>query len=434
MNNKRNIRGIFFMLLLITIFSSNNSLGIDALDRKENDFIRLDNDLIPSEQIAIAHDSDFIDYGFPGTGSAEDPYRIEKYNITEPNHLGIVILYTTKHFVIRNCYINCDKGILLFLIQAGTAKIKNNILLNSYSSCDSYAITAYKSNSVTIINNTIINSKIGVQVDECKNPVVRGNTHFNTMNVKLEYASGIIIDDCDSASVQYNNCTNVPKGYVISSCNNTVFANNYAHNNSLFGIWNSDSNFTTLNDNICIQSGNYGIILNSTNYSSVNNNTLYLNEYNIYSKLSHYLYASNNTCSSGVFGIKLESTHFSRFYYNSIEENLDYGIYVDVNSKNNTLTHNSFIDNNVGENNSQAYDEGSDNIWYNSTTKEGNYWSDLGKNKTYTIDGPANAFDKYPLNENLERISANYLLFTSFSLIFLAIIYYSRRKNKSNKT
>ena len=40
------------------------------------------NALVAHGPINIEYDSNFTDYGFPGAGTAGDPYRIENYNIT----------------------------------------------------------------------------------------------------------------------------------------------------------------------------------------------------------------------------------------------------------------------------------------------------------------------------------------------------------------
>ncbi|NPD90007.1 MAG: hypothetical protein HGN29_14940 [Asgard group archaeon] len=379
------------------------------MDKNATNFLSLDYELVPIEKIIITADSNFSDYGFPGTGSANDPYIIENYNITKPYYAGIVIYETTKHFEIRNCYIDSDEGIILIRIQAQTAKISDNIINNSYSyyNCDAFGIRVYESDFVTITNNTFINSKSSIQIFESKSPVVHKNTCYITLSDKLQYASGISITACVSASVKFNNCTKVPLGYSITKCYSSVFSNNYALENSGTGVWIMASNNTIVNDNVFKSIGSYGILLRFNNYSSLN----------------------NNTCENTNYGMKLLYTSNSKIHFNMIRDNIDYGIYVDNCSNSNLITHNSFIKNKVGDKYSQAYDAGSDNVWYNSKTKEGNYWSDLGKNETYTIDGSADSIDIYPLNENLERTS---FMLISMVLLLICFSFISIRRRKSS--
>ncbi|MCG3260319.1 MAG: right-handed parallel beta-helix repeat-containing protein, partial [Candidatus Heimdallarchaeota archaeon] len=81
-------------------------------------------------------------------------------------------------------------------------------------------------------------------------------------------------------------------------------------------------------------------------------------------------------------------------FKNLISDNLNYGIVI-YNGKFNIIHHNSFIDNNQGT--TQAFDSGFSNFWFDSSTMEGNFWSDFSGIGTYTIAGPALAEDLYPL-------------------------------------
>ncbi len=42
--------------------------------------------------------------------------------------------------------------------------------------------------------------------------------------------------------------------------------------------------------------------------------------------------------------------------------------------------------------------------WYNTVTREGNYWSDYTGTGAYQIAGPAGAKDPYPLDEQMKPI------------------------------
>jgi len=101
-------------------------------------------------------------------------------------------------------------------------------------------------------------------------------------------------------------------------------------------------------------------------------------------------------------GIRLEFTDSSLLFYNLIENNGYYGIFVVQTSDYNQIHHNWFI-NNFIEFGSQAWDDGDSNMWYLVYTLEGNYWSNWNGTGPYYIAGKAKAVDRYPLNINGTR-------------------------------
>ncbi len=213
--------------------------------------------LTPHDPISITSDNNFTDYSFPGTGTEEDPYVIEGYNITTTSNRGIYITDTTKNFTVRNCYVKAGEyGIYIRNVAGGTA--------------------------------TVINS-------------------------------------------------------------------------------------------MCTNNNNIGIYLYSSGSSTV----------------------ANNTFNNNFYGIFFYSSDFCVFTYNVLQENEDYGIRLYSDCDNNIIHHNTFVDNNPGGT-SQALDAGSNNFWYDSTTLEGNYWSDWSGTGSYSIDGAAGAIDLYPLDEPVD--------------------------------
>ena len=74
----------------------------------------------------------------------------------------------------------------------------------------------------------------------------------------------------------------------------------------------------------------------------------------------------------------------------------DYSIVLSTTAADMSVYSNDFIDNNVGGG-TQAIDNGNSNSWYNIVTTSGNFWSDLGSNSTYIIDGTAGSIDLHPL-------------------------------------
>ena len=97
-------------------------------------------------------------------------------------------------------------------------------------------------------------------------------------------------------------------------------------------------------------------------------------------------------------GIRISDSHNSIIRYNTLFSNSEYGIRGSY-SYDCVFHHNSFINNGFGGMlESQAYDT-SPNIWYDISSTEGNFWSDLiwDDSANYTIAGYGGCVDLYPL-------------------------------------
>jgi hypothetical protein len=119
---------------------------------------------------------------------------------------------------------------------------------------------------------------------------------------------------------------------------------------------------------------------------------------------------------------------------NLLAGNADFGVTVSIYSNANSIHHNSFIGN--GQNTSQAYDDGSNNIWYDETVLEGNYWSDYSGNGIYRIAGVADAIDLYPFTSSTakqEDFSSAFIRVGLFLIIlgFLAVSVFLARRYRS---
>ncbi|MHA2075177.1 MAG: NosD domain-containing protein, partial [Candidatus Hodarchaeales archaeon] len=155
------------------------------------------------------------------------------------------------------------------------------------------------------------------------------------------------------------------------------------------------SGSSTVTNNTCNNNYFSSIYLLEFNSSTVANNNCTNNEYGIFlwesdsSKISHNI--CNNNSLSGIF---LDYSDYNSIVWNTLIGNGDYGISIDLNSDNNTIHHNSFVANTQHE--SQAYDDGMNNQWYDETLLEGNRWSDYSGTDSYLIAGSAGASDPYP--------------------------------------
>ena len=125
-------------------------------------------------------------------------------------------------------------------------------------------------------------------------------------------------------------------------------------------------------------------------------------EDSLHSSIGINVYLSNNVTYLGNTiqffreGIRFVDVDFCNITLNEFQNNSYYAISFDELSQNNIISMNSFIDNSV-ENNSQGFDDGLYNLWYNAATSSGNFWSTWSGIGDYEIDGSTESVDIYPL-------------------------------------
>ncbi len=311
------------------------------------------------EAIVILNNRDFKKYSSSGDGSAENPYIIKGYNITNPHTsgwtaTGAIIKETTKHFILTDCtFTDYYRGILVRSAKSGTATVMNNTILEgAYSpNAPSSGIELHDSHEVEVYNNSI--------------------GYFYEKGINLLWS---------------NNCT---------------IKNNYVANCGS-GISVSSSNTTTLFENL-LNSNGIGIICSSYIYTSrghnINNNTCINGNSGIRVGEGFDFQVAHNIVSMNLEGIVSYGYNYTIFG-NYISYNLNGGIALSSSSRFNLVYHNSIIENFSPDllEESQGFDDGQSNNWYSSILLSGNYWSNLGNATTYLIDGEAGSIDLYPLS------------------------------------
>ena len=369
--------------LLLAVFSTTNSTFsvIASTNDSFQEFIL--KNYVTHGPIYIDYDDNFTTpYGFPGSGTAVDPYRIENYNITVSGDYPILFSgNNTKHFVIQNCYLKTDTNIGIYLgkyyeMGEGTVNILDNIIITEFQD----GIQLYGGNYSEIKGNTIITNDAGIYMEYAEYSVVSGNIITPSDEV------GIYLGHSPNSTISRNNCTGGTSGIELYDCSDSSLS----HNN--------------------FSSNDYGIYLNEVSRGNVSNNILLGNSDD---------------------GISTNHCYDTVFTNNLLQENTNYGIYLNSNSDNNILHHNAFIDNNMGGT-SQAFDNGANNVWYETATSEGNYWSEWVSG-SYSIDGIAGSVDPYPLSSMpvIPEYSSTYiavLLFLNFLLIPVIRFVYRKKK------
>jgi parallel beta-helix repeat protein len=103
--------------------------------------------------------------------------------------------------------------------------------------------------------------------------------------------------------------------------------------------------------------------------------------------------------SPGGYGLYLYASQRNRFEHNTVRENLNWGLWFS------DSTDNVIVRNNIIANDPQVSDDSGDNVYFDATTREGNYWSDYAGQDAdgdgigdvpYAIGGPGRAADPYP--------------------------------------
>ena len=242
---------LFLLILTLSIYASNINVQISA---EENNYRPSSLELTPHESIEITSDGNFTDYGFPGTGTVEDPYVIEGYNITTTSNVGIYITDTTKYFTVRNCYVDAEEyGIYIDDVVDGKLTVINNTCSNN-----NQGIYLYYSGSTTVANNTCSNNNFGISLEDSANSTVTNNTCSNNNQ-------GIYLYQSEDSKVVNNNC-----------------------NNNIYGIHLHRSSFCVLSYNLLQENEGYGVCLSQISWGNIKYNLLILQENEGYGEYSPY--------------------------------------------------------------------------------------------------------------------------------------------------
>jgi parallel beta-helix repeat protein len=212
--------------------------------------------LIPHESIRIENDSAFNLYELPGRGTLNDPYRIEKLNITTLNDRAIFIAQTSKSFVIKDCFITAQEfGIYLYKVNSTGVKIVNNIILNHGFD----GIHIDESPSVEISGNKIsqniqegifIASSNGITINE---NIIKENgfsgIHLLWSNLSMIFEnefsrhnfSGSYFVNLETLQFSNNNVSNNENGFVGESVISSNVTNNIFKKNDYYGVTMDDN-------------------------------------------------------------------------------------------------------------------------------------------------------------------------------------------------
>ncbi len=356
-----------------------------------------------------------------------DQITLTNNTSTNNNHDGIYLRDSSDITLINNtCSFNNNDGIWLH-DSSGITFINNTC---SFNNDNGFCLDSL---GITLINNTCCNNNYrGIFLDDSPSSTLTNNTCNNNKD------SGIIIADSSDITLINNTCTsNDFHGILLYYFSGGTLTNNTCTSNNFDGIWLWNIDGGTLTNNTCNNNNDSGIYLTDSDATLINN-TCNNNNDGIFLAGSGNSTVSNNTCNNNNdSGIYLGGAYYCLITYNLLQENEDYGIKIASYSEGNSIHHNTFIDNNLGGT-SQAIDNGTNNIWYDLNTNEGNYWSDWLGTGNYSIAGDAGSVDPYPLDEPAEYTIGEYqilptlILLISFVPLLLTWIISRKRMKKPN--
>ncbi len=341
------------------------------------------------EPILILSDEDFLKYNFPGIGTVDDPYLLENLEMTDQGKYRTTAIYirnTTKHFIIQNCIIsNFARGIYILNVADNTAQILNNHI--DTDDIISGSLSVYDCDSILISNNTIVDSYTAIYMIECDYSEISQNTlYHNRLGIDIYTSYGV--------DVLLNNCSYNINGITLHSSNSINILNNIFNSN--FVWWDLEPDPTSLGNGITIYSG--------SNLQILNNSFSENSRYGIYaanlqwSTISFNNISYNRLAIDHGYGISLDQSHNNSITYNLIEENRKYGIYF-YQSRANIVHHNAFIQNGDSvTKNAYSYSY-CNNTWFDVYSLEGNYWQGWNTSLPFLVQEESNV-DPYPLYTN----------------------------------
>ena len=374
----------------LTVLDNTLLKGGLFFESKTNQYLPIHN------QLKYTSANYFLSFTIEGNSVNDKPlsfYTNFHNEIINSTNNGQMIFANCSNLLLENLNIFDGSGIALYFCENATI---NN---SSISSMSRNGLSLFSTQESTIINNSFYNNSV--------DGIVLYNSNYTTISNNSCFDNG---DDGFATMYSgYNNLTkniiynNVDTGMTIVLTDYYILINNTIFNNKKDGLTLFLSTNTVVTSNI-IRNNNFdGILLEDCLYSFITNNSIFDNHVNgISFRSSSFNILVNNSITdnlgSGIrfyLVINQAISVNNSIYENFIENNRYHGVAIGYGSYN-LIHHNNFTNNNIGGS-SQGYDSGSDNIWYDIISSEGNFWSDYVEPGTYSIDGSANSEDLYPL-------------------------------------
>ncbi len=284
------------MIIVIVLLISVNSFTPNLSFAKNSNGKQVpETNYVDQEPIIILNDDNFTDYGFPGSGTLVNPYRIEDLIITSNGEYSISVQNTTSYFIIRNCFLNSTtNGIKLKDIAYGTAVIEDNHFSNFVLGIGLYI---ENSSSCEIINNSFSNTRTGVMTGLGSNECLVRNNSF-------EY----ILDGCflmqesNDCEISSNECFSSRNFLHAYHCNNLTVVNNYCNDVQSF-VYVGYSELCNISNNICYNVAESAIIISKVDICNISSNICNTSLVGFRVISSSKVEINSNIIDGGIYGL-----------------------------------------------------------------------------------------------------------------------------------
>ncbi len=314
LNKKKNLITLFILtILLFTTFSVYENL---STAQKEQEIAYDLSGYVTSDPLYIENDVDLAGNS-TGSGTIGDPYVIENLSIVTTDIVGIYISFTSKNFVIRDCFIDADLyGIYIYNAAPGTVEIDNNTLYNNEG-----GINVIATDNTNITNNYCDGNDKGIYIDSLDGGIIKNNTCINGIvginGLLADYVNyienklysntenGLQLDSSDSCNITENKCySNTREGIYLSNSILNSLTHNECYLNNYNGILVFSGSWNTIENNYVHNNNRDGIKITSSTSNTVANNTLYDNDwYGINNNYATSTSILDNNATKDGFGI-----------------------------------------------------------------------------------------------------------------------------------
>ncbi|MHA1959944.1 MAG: right-handed parallel beta-helix repeat-containing protein [Candidatus Thorarchaeota archaeon] len=265
------------VILLLTLSSMSVFVGLGTQSfvepsRRVSEFVTSDT-FTPHDAIAIFSDAEFAatasDEGWPGDGTAENPYVISGLLLTDSSVQPVKIWNTEVHWILENNLIEGGGLCGIWIDDTTNGIIRNNIIRNRHS-----GIVLENPEYLTVLENDVYNnSGNGIEVlGSFINSTIQGNRIQENILDGVYIPAGI-----DSIFEDNTIADNGENGIAITLCTRNIIRSNLVERNGHSGIIVGASN-SVIEGNTITESGFDGLTLTTGSRSEILNNTLQVNE------------------------------------------------------------------------------------------------------------------------------------------------------------
>ena len=299
--------------------------------------------------ITITSDSDFEAQGWPGEGSSSSPYLISNLNITTESAVCLLIVNTSRHFTVRDCWFSSGgsewrRGIIT-LENVVDGQIDNNVFAVGH-----IAMYVEDSSSCTFTANIIGTSLMGFQAYNLVDSDFSGNSQISesigysvhvedSTNVDItnnffqdSLYEGIGLTSCSDCYVAFNvlSGTNLHNGQYGFALRNSIDCTVTQNNVTSFGtaIDITDGQMHTISENY-INACWGGVIIRGNNMT-VSNNDISVTGFSIQLRDAFSITVNENVLRGTIYaiGVDIIKGGNSQITDNTISE-LEYGMIIE---------------------------------------------------------------------------------------------------------